>query len=112
MQHTPGFYLIEKYRVREAYKNTKKRIEIAKAECELTKKTLELIKQSGYNPVAYNKALNKLFAQKDAVSEAFKILEAVRNDFSNAKTGETLSGDVLVDIAEELAYLEINLKQR
>ena len=112
MTHTPGFYLIEAERARAARKDTEKRIELAKKCRGQAQQLLETVKKSGYNPAAFNEALRNLFMRKDAVSEAFKMLNANRNDYSAAQSNSFLMGETLVDFAEELAYLEIKIKQR
>lgn len=106
-EHTPGFYTLQKHRTRDTYKVAKLRVYYATKSTKKATRLLNLVQKYNSNQSTVGNIKNDIEKSQDSINAAQQFLEAADADYSYAKYKELISGEALVDAAEELAYMQL-----
>ena len=105
-EHTPGFYTLQKHRTGDTYKLAKLRVYYARKNTEKVTRLLNLAQKYNCNQSTVDNIKNGIKESQHCINAAQRFLEAADADYSYAKYKEVISGETMVDIAEDLAYMQ------
>ena len=106
-EHTPGFYTLQKHRTGDTYNVAKLRVYYATENTKKATRLLNLAQKYNSNQSTVDNIKNDIKESQHSINAAQQFLEAADADYSYAKYKEVISGEALVDAAEELAYMQL-----